>query len=140
MGIFPVCVCICVCVCVCVCVLFVYRSLPRSHFRLHTLSILTLPDTTAVLRPQTSGETDSTRQLHIGVTRFLLMNHWLKNTMSESSLVSYYSRAPQARFFGNLVRENPFLIDHLLTISPEKLEATKVRPGPRIGLWWRAGD
>ena len=62
----------------------------------------------------------------IAVLRMWLLNHWLRELMSDTSPVSYFSRGSHAQFFGNLVHDNPFVIDYLLSLPPDKLEPARV--------------
>mmetsp|Transcript_31463 Transcript_31463/g.74760 ORF Transcript_31463/g.74760 Transcript_31463/m.74760 type:complete len:1288 (-) Transcript_31463:217-4080(-) len=64
-------------------------------------------------------------QLQQSVVRFWLCNHWTRNVLSDTSPVSYYSQRPYAIFYGNLVSENPYLIDYMLHAPPEKLKLAK---------------
>ena len=62
----------------------------------------------------------------LGTVRFYMANHWMKNIMADTSPVSFYSTRPYSIFFGNLVAENPYLIDHILHASEEDLQKAKV--------------
>lgn len=64
--------------------------------------------------------------MEAAVLNFWMCNHWTKDIFSDSSPVSYYSRRPTAMFFGNLVVENPYILDYLLTAPSEEVQAARV--------------
>uniref|UniRef100_A0A061R6Y8 Uncharacterized protein n=2 Tax=Tetraselmis sp. GSL018 TaxID=582737 RepID=A0A061R6Y8_9CHLO len=65
------------------------------------------------------------RDMQLGVVRFWLVNHWMQDLLADTSAASFYSRSSYARFFGNLVSENPYLIDHFLSSNRQRLDRAK---------------
>jgi hypothetical protein len=56
-----------------------------------------------------------------------LVNHWMRELVSDTSPVSYYSQGVHSQFFGRLVGENPYLIDYLLNLPEDELNRTRVK-------------
>jgi len=80
--------------------------------------------------PEESGEGSQSAfqlppEIRLGVVRFWLVNHWMKEMLSDTSAVSFYSRSAYSRFFGSLVSENPYLIDHFLNSNRQRLHRAK---------------
>ena len=74
------------------------------------------------------GDNGYSKSQRDAVLRFWLCNHRTKDVMSDTSPLSYYSTNPFATFFGELVQQNPYLLDYLLRASEEQLATAKVQP------------
>ena len=75
------------------------------------------------------GGTTLTPEQQKDVVHLWLVNHWMKEIMSDTSPVSYFSRGIHSQFFGDLVTENPYLIDCLMHLPKDKLDRARVRCG-----------
>jgi hypothetical protein len=64
--------------------------------------------------------------MQVGVVRFWLANHWTNAALADTSPVSHFSHDPQSIFFGNLVAQNPYLLDHMLYANEGQLAHMKV--------------
>jgi hypothetical protein len=75
---------------------------------------------------------DMPPKAQVGMIRFWLANHWMNAALADTSPVSHYSVQPESVFFGNLVDDNPYLLDHMLNANEE--EFAKIKVGPDFTL------